>query len=64
MSGPSDNVKLAVAGAVRNLLMGKTELVSWRYEVLSIIDLQTQVKVWPAEGQPPRYFIVQIKEGM
>lgn len=66
-----DTVKAAMANAVRaalyyggggaNPLPGKG-LVSWRHEITAVSPLETQIKVWPDDNQPPRYFTVQVKE--
>ena len=59
----NDIIKNAIAGAVR-LQLYKENLLSWKYEVTTISDLQTQIKVYPPDNYPPRYFIVQVKEGI
>jgi hypothetical protein len=58
-----DNVKQAVATATRLALTNaKGGLVSWRHEVTAVSPLETQVKVWPDDGAPPRYFTVKVSE--
>lgn len=61
-----DSVKYVIASAVRLALAtgggGPQRLVSWKYEITYVSALETQIKVWPDETKPPRYFTVKVSE--
>lgn len=57
-----DKVKDVVASAVRQALHPPGGLVSWKHEVTYVSPLESIIRVYPEEGQPPRYFTVQVKE--
>lgn len=60
----SDRLKETLADAVHELLKQDASRSMLRIEVTRLGPLQTQFKVWPAEGGAPRYFLVSVKESL